>query len=102
MADSFGALRQALATGGERGYLRKWIDLILADRSLPEEQQLFIEGDLAGYYARLGENEKALEELKAHFDEPQVWHQIKFKAMYDTLHDEPEFKELVRRAGLAP
>jgi len=55
--------------------------------------------DLAGYYARLGENKKALDDLEKHFDEPNVWSQIKFLAMYDSLHDEPRFKALLKRAG---
>jgi len=100
VAASYGALRQAYDTQGEQGYLRKWIELIRADQSLPDEQQMFVENDLVGYYARLGEKEKALEELEKHFDDSQVWHQIKFEAMYDSLHNEPRFKTLLKRAGL--
>lgn len=99
---SYGALRQAYDSEGGPGYLRKWIELIRADQSLPEDQQMFNEMDIVGYYARLGEKEKALDELEKHFDEPQVWHQVKFKAMYDSLHDEPRFKTLITRAGLKP
>jgi tetratricopeptide (TPR) repeat protein len=102
VAASFDALRQAYATQGDQGYFRKWIELVRADRSLPEAQQIFFENNLAGYYARLGDTEKALAELREHFDEPQVWHQIKFDALYDSLHDNPDFKALVKRAGLEP
>ena len=98
---SYAALRQAYDTQGEQGYLRKMIDLVRADRSLPEDRQIFADMDLVGYYARLGEKEKALDELEQHFDEPQVWHQIKFKPMYDRLHGEPRFQALLKRAGLA-
>jgi tetratricopeptide (TPR) repeat protein len=101
----FQALREAYHTGGERGYFRKRIELALADRALPESEQLlrnFSTWDTAGYYARLGENEKALDELTAHFDEVHVWQQIKFRPLYDTLHHHPRFKELVKRAGLEP
>jgi tetratricopeptide (TPR) repeat protein len=94
-------LRQALAEQGNTGYLRKWIELIRADESLPQDQQLF-RNDIVGYYARLGEKEKALDELEKHFGEPQVWHQIKFIATYDSLHDEKRFKALVKRARLQP
>ncbi|HEY5913066.1 MAG TPA: protein kinase [Verrucomicrobiae bacterium] len=100
VAESYGALRRAYGTQGEAGYLRKWVELIQADQKLPEEQQMFLEMDIVGYYARLGETEKALTELETHFEEPQVWHQIKFKAMYDPLHGEPRFKALLERAGL--
>ncbi len=101
----FQALREAYNTGGQTGYFRKRIELAQADRSLPESEQLlrnFSTWDTAGYYARLGENEKALDELTTHFDEIHVWQQIKFRPLYDTLHHEPRFKELVKRAGLEP
>jgi len=98
---SYDALRRALAEQGDTGYLRKWIELIRADEALPEDQQLF-RNDIVGYYARLGEKENAFDELEKHFDEPQVWHQIKFIATYDSLHNEPRYKALVRRAGLQP
>jgi hypothetical protein len=45
---------------------------------------------------------KALDELATHFNEVHVWQQIKFRPLYDTLHNEPRFKELVKRAGLEP
>jgi serine/threonine protein kinase len=99
VAENYGALRLACDTEGEAGYLRKWIELIRADAALPEGQQMFEEMDLVGYYARLGEREKALDELEKHFDEPQVWHKIKFQAMYDPLREEPRFKALLKRAG---
>ncbi len=100
----FDAIAKAYAADGERGYLSKWVELILADLDLPEEERLLSEVDnanLAGYYARLGEKEKALKELETHFDEPQVWHQLKFIALYDPLHDQPRFKALLKRAGLS-
>jgi len=103
VAEIFGSLRQAYETGGTQGYLRKWTEVLPADEALPDDQQIFTDmsnTDLAGYYARLGENEKALDDLEKHFDEPNVWSQIKFLAMYDSLHDEPRYKALVKRAGL--
>jgi Tfp pilus assembly protein PilF len=105
VADVFGALRQAYDTGGEQGYLRKWTEVMLADEALPQDQQMFSDRsgtDLAGYYARLGEKETALGDLEKHFDEPNVWSQIKFHPLYDSLHDEARYKALVRRAGLSP
>jgi serine/threonine protein kinase len=103
VAEVFGSLRKAYETGGAQGYLRRMTEVILADEALPDDQQMFADGsntDLAGYYARLGENEKAFDDLEKHFDEPNVWSQIKFVAMYDSLHDEPRYKALVKRAGL--
>jgi serine/threonine protein kinase len=98
----YAALRQALDAGGPEGYLRKQLEMLLADRALPKNERVldFSDRDIAGYYAVLGEKEKALDWLERHFDEPQVWHQIKFLWWWDSLHDEPRFKALVRRAGL--
>ena len=104
VASFYTALREAYDAGGEQGYLRKRIELIRqVDHTLPENQRLLDDGSdwlVAGYYARLGEKEKALDELEKHFDEPQCWHQIKFLPEYDNLHDEPRFKALLKRAGL--
>ena len=100
----YGALRQAYDTSGEQGYFRKWIELLRADEALPVEERMFdySDHDLPGYYARLGENEQALDELEKHFDEPNIWHQIKFFPLHDSLRNEPRFKALVKRAGLEP
>jgi hypothetical protein len=95
-------LRKAYKSHGQEGYYRKCIELIEADEALPEDQKLWYDAGLAGCYAMLGENQKALEEIEKRFDDPQVWHQIKFESAYDSLHNEPRFKELVRRAHLAP
>ena len=101
---TYAALRQAFDTAGEEGYWRKRIALIQEQEALPENERLLSDSlgasFLAGCYARLGEKEKALDKLEEHFDEPQVWHQIKFLPAYDSLHNEPRFKALVRRAGL--
>jgi tetratricopeptide (TPR) repeat protein len=103
VAEVFGGLRQAFETGGEQGYLRKAIEVILADETLPEDKQIFADSSqttLSCYYARLGENEKALDDLEKHFDEANVWPQIKWLPMYDSLHNEPRYQALVKRAGL--
>ena len=97
------ALRKAYEASSEKGYLQKWIELILADEHLPAKQRMFSDlsdWDLPGYYARLGENEKALDVLETHFDEPNVWQQVRFFPLHDPLRGEPRFKALVKRAGL--
>lgn len=100
----FGSLRRAYDAGGREGYYRQWIELLTAELDLPESERWL--GwtclNLAGCYARMGESEKALDLLEAHFDEPQEWHQIKFVPGYDSLHGETRFKALVKRAGLEP
>jgi tetratricopeptide (TPR) repeat protein len=92
---AYTALQQAYDTGGEEGLYKKWIELIQADRSIPPEKRLFSDLDLAGCYARLGEKQKALDVLEKYYD----W-QLKFEPLYDTLHDEPRFKALLKKAGL--
>src|SRR5438477_5563491 len=95
----YSELRQAYKASGEQGYLRKMIELILAEESLPENEKLFNDRDLGGYYARLGEKQKALDEIERHFNEPGGWHRLKFELLYDSVHDEPRFKALLKRAG---
>ena len=98
----YSQLRQAYSTLGEQGYLRKWVELLRADEALPDSEKMFDVADrnLDGYYARLGEHALALDVLEQHFDEVNVWQQVNFLPCYDSLHDEPRFKALVRRAGL--
>jgi serine/threonine protein kinase len=103
VAQVIDALRHAYDSQGNQGYLRKWTEVLIADKALPDDQQLFNDrqnADFAGYYARLGEKQKALDELEKHFDEPNEWSQIKFIGALDSLHDEPRYKVLVKRAGL--
>jgi tetratricopeptide (TPR) repeat protein len=92
---SYTALRQAYDASGEQGYFRKYIELIEADRLIPEAERLFYEDDLAGCYARLGEKEKALDILEKNFD-----HKLKYEPLYDSLHNDLRFKALLKRAGL--
>jgi tetratricopeptide (TPR) repeat protein len=99
------ALSDAYNARGERGYFGKRVELAEADAALPESEKLlgdYATWDTAGYYARLGENQKALDFIEAHFDDLHVRQQIKFRPLYDTLHDEPRYKALVKRAGLEP
>jgi tetratricopeptide (TPR) repeat protein len=99
---AYTALRQAYATFGVHGYCRKWIELIQGDPAHPEEPSMFPKHELPGYYALLGDKAKALDELEAQFDKPNFWPTIKFEPLFDSLHDEPRYQELVRRAGLVP
>jgi serine/threonine protein kinase/Tfp pilus assembly protein PilF len=105
VAAYYDALLRAWNDSGWKGYLRKRIDLALAERNLPpnEKMQAVVsDWNTAGYYARLGEKENALKELEDRIDEPQVWHQLKFLPMYDPLHDDPRFQALLKRAGFEP
>jgi tetratricopeptide (TPR) repeat protein len=96
----FNALRQAYETKGQEGYLRKYIELIREDELLPPAERVFFIQDIAGYYARLGENENALNEIEKQLNDPAVRMQLKFEPLHDTLRDEPRFREFVKKAGL--
>jgi serine/threonine protein kinase len=95
----YAALREAYNTLGQEGYLRKSIEFIHRDAALPESEKDFYEVDLPSYYARLGEKEKALDELEKNAHEG-FQNQLLFEPMFDTLRDEPRFKALLKRAGL--
>lgn len=98
------ALHEAYDTAGEQGYWRKRVELFQTQDTLPEEERLpsalLDLTSIAGCYARLGENQKALDALEKHFDEPNVWHQILFEPLHDSLRGESRFKALVERARL--
>ena len=92
-------LQQAYDTSGEQGYLHACIELVNDEKSLPSDQQLFGESDLISCYARLGDKQKALDELEHHLDEINHW-ELNFDPLLDTLHNEPRFHALLKRAGL--
>jgi tetratricopeptide (TPR) repeat protein len=100
VAANYDALRRAYDTLGERGYLLKYIELTRQEAAFPANEQIFFEEDLAGYYARLGEKDRALDELEKSFK--TVEHRLKFEPLFDTLRDEPRFKALLKRAGFDP
>jgi tetratricopeptide (TPR) repeat protein len=98
---NYDALREAYDTLGDQGYLRKMIELIHQEAAFPPTEQVFFEEDLAGYYARLGEKEKALEEIEKSW-KTGIGQRLKYEPLFDTLHDESRFKALLTRAGLEP
>src|SRR5262249_44073339 len=91
----YAALRQAYDAVGQTGYFRNYIEMIHEQESIPEQEIFFSVFELAACYAVLGEKQKALDEIERHF----VWHHLKFEPLYDSLHDEPRFKALLKRAG---
>jgi serine/threonine protein kinase len=99
MAATYEGLRQAYDASGQKGYFRKWIDLIHADEALPDEEKQFSIEDIAACYAQLGEIGKALDQLESTVDQPGVWWQLKFEPLYPPLYKEARFKALLKRAG---
>jgi TolB-like protein/Flp pilus assembly protein TadD len=85
-------LRQAYRVSGERGYLKKHVELIKGD---PYEQAL--------YTARLGETEKALQLLRQACVEHSGWlDMLKVDPELDNLRSDPRFTQLLRRINLSP
>ena len=93
----YDAWRQAFKSGGERGYWEKKLEDLTADTNPP---QLRDSRQIAGCYAKLGQKEKALAEIETYFDVMAVWNALKFEPTFDSLHDEPRFKALLKQAGL--
>jgi serine/threonine protein kinase len=96
VAARYAALREAYDTRGQEGYFRQWIEKIRADAA--DGQELF-EQHTAGYYAFLGDKERALDELEKDFEMFGIWQVLKFDFHYDPLHNEPRFQALLKRAG---
>lgn len=95
----YAKLQHAYEASGGQGYLRTCIELVEEEKAFPSEQQLFDYLDLAGCYARLGEKEKALDLLEEYLDQIHHW-ELNFEPNYDSLHNEPRFQALLKRAGL--
>jgi len=94
--DFYDAWRQAHELRGEQGYWEKKLEDLEPDSTSGERGDSRL---IAGCYAKLGEKEKALKELEENFDHMAVWNALKFEPMFDSLHDEPRFKKLLKRAG---
>ncbi|MBV8476035.1 MAG: protein kinase, partial [Acidobacteria bacterium] len=95
LADS---LRQAYTTGGYMGYLGKRIEQLKARAQTKPAAPL----DFAYTYARLGDEEHALEWLERAYDERDPWLYLKAEPVLDGLRAEPRFKDLLRHMGLLP
>jgi tetratricopeptide (TPR) repeat protein len=85
-------LREAYRVSGQRGYLKKHVELIKDD---PYEQAL--------YTARLGESEKALQLLRQACEEHSGWlDMLKVDPELDNLRPDPRFRELLHCIKLSP
>jgi len=88
-------LRRWLAARGPRGYWEKLLELHATEGHHPEDEGLAI------LYTRLGEKEKALENLEESFAEARSMVEVGVEPAFDALRSEPRFQELLRKAGLA-
>jgi tetratricopeptide (TPR) repeat protein len=89
-------LRQALKSGGEKGYWQK---------ILQEELEVYKKGlgypvTIATAYAKLGDKDKAFEWLeKAYAERDEQLRNLKGSS-FDNLRTDPRYKDLLRRVGL--
>jgi tetratricopeptide (TPR) repeat protein len=97
--ETMSSLKAAFAASGWKGYLRKQIELMKAEagkRSLPTYS-------MARLYARLGDNNQALEWLQKAYDKHSDYLVLlKVDPMFDETRRDPRFAELMRKVGFAP
>lgn len=91
--------RAACEAEGVRGYWRQAVEVEKESMS-----HYYASADApASYYARLGDRDQAFRWLERAFEEKSA-HLVLLKVapVYDNLHGDPRFAELVRRIGLDP
>jgi serine/threonine protein kinase len=88
------SLRQAYGESGGRGYWLRWLELENAS-SNPNTYHL------AEIHAHLGEFDAAFEWLEKAYAERNQMENLIFDECWDPLRDDPRFKALLKRVGLA-
>jgi DNA-binding winged helix-turn-helix (wHTH) protein/tetratricopeptide (TPR) repeat protein len=92
------ALRQAYAAAGWRGYWQKRLELAKAEAERKPVQAIF----LAELYARLGENDQALEWLeRAYRERDMSLIFLNLDPNWESLRPDPRLQNLLRRMGFA-
>jgi serine/threonine-protein kinase len=94
-AAEIAATKEAFARNGWEGFLRHRINYELS------KLEHVSPGDIASFYARLGDKDKAFEWLeKAYEQQDEGLTLLKVEPRFDSLRDDPRFQDLVRRIGL--
>jgi tetratricopeptide (TPR) repeat protein len=93
------ALKEAYVKSGWKGYWRKRLEL-----AQERAKGGFVQpSGFAAIYARLGENDQAIEWLEKAYEERDSWlFSLKEHPEWDSLRSDPRFKDLLRRLRLAP
>ena len=97
--ETIAALRQAYASAGWKGFLRRQLDFLNGqsghDGYLDPYQMVLI-------YARLGNNEQAFFWLEKCYEQRNFWlNFIKVDPLLDVLRQDLRYADLLRRMGLA-
>jgi TolB-like protein/Tfp pilus assembly protein PilF len=91
-------LRQAYASSGYNGYLKKRIEHMISTSARGSEPAR----SLAQLYATLGDKDGALRWLERAVEQRDVWLYLKADPAYDNIRSDPRFQSLVRRMHLNP
>ena len=89
-------LRQAYASSGYNGYLKKRIEHMISTSARGSEPAT----SLAQLYASLGDKDAALRWLERAVEQRDVWLYLKADPAYDNIRSNPRFQTLVRRMNL--
>ncbi|MGA8531875.1 MAG: winged helix-turn-helix domain-containing protein [Acidobacteriaceae bacterium] len=92
-------LRRAWEQGGTRGFIHWQLD-----RRLMQAKTSYVSpGELAVYYAQLGDKEKTLDLLEESYRQHQVdTLYIQTDSAFDFLHAEPRYRAIVQKMGIPP
>jgi len=91
-------LKRAYEKTGIKGFWRKRLEQM----NKPSNQQTYLDWDYAVCYVWLGDKERAIESLQKSYSSRNRWIiNIKYDPMFDSLHSDPRFQDLLRRMGLA-
>ena len=94
--DEISQLRQAFAQSGSKGFLRKLLEIL---KGYPPTGT--IEVNIAGLYARLGENDQAFEWLeKAYAHRADEILRLKEELDFDNIRSDPRYADMLGRIGL--
>jgi tetratricopeptide (TPR) repeat protein len=96
-------LQLAFEKGGHKGFVQKQIDIQLDSQrsSLEKDKNAYLPAfRIAETYARLQDKDKTFEYLNKAYDqrEPQIA-ELKIRVPFNSLRDDPRFKELVKKVG---
>ena len=91
-------LRQAYASAGYTGYLKKRIEHMTSASARGSDPAI----SLAQFYATLGDKDAAFRWLERAVAQRDVWLYLKADPAYDNIRSDPRFQSLVRQMHLNP